>query len=296
MARNRLWVLNFDAEDEMANPSVSPSGAVRARFESLVARVGPLVPEGDVVYREGVTTRDEGRVLEGRAWCPTPRAILAWERVGAAVPLVPAFEVICRVNHRRFCAEMTPTLPGARFVTTIDDLMRAVADSTPTGQWLMKRPFGFAGRGRRAVRCGALDATALAWVHASFATGDGLQVEPRVERRGDFGLHGFIARDRAVTLGEVTLQQMNPHGAWEGTTLAGLGALDAREHEALVHTASDVARALGDAGYFGPFGVDAFRWVDARGASHFNARCEINARYSMGWAIGMARRRPDLEA
>ena len=31
------------------------------------------------------------------------------------------------------------------------------------------------------------------------------------------------------------------------------------------------------------------------GALAFNARCEINARYSMGWAIGMGGIRPDLE-
>ncbi|MEI8255029.1 MAG: hypothetical protein WCJ30_05090 [Deltaproteobacteria bacterium] len=295
MARNRLWVLNFDAEDEMATPSSSPSDAVRARFEALVARVGALVPDGDRVYREGVVTRDEARGLVGRAWCPTPRAIRAWERVGATIPTTPAFEVIRRVNHRRFCAAMSSTLPGARYVDTGADLARVVAEATPTGQWLLKRPYGFAGRGRRAVRSGALDAAAMAWAEASLATGEGLQVEPMVERRGDFGLHGYIGRDGAVTLGEATIQRMNAQGAWEGTTRAEAGALDAIETAALFQSVREAARALDGAGYFGPFGVDAFRWLDARGEPRFDARCEINARYSMGWAVGMSGRRPDLD-
>jgi hypothetical protein len=56
-----------------------------------------------------------------------------------------------------------------------------------------------------------------------------------------------------------------------------------------------VAQALLEAGYFGPFGIDAFRWVDRAGVERFNPRCEINARYSMGWAVGMGSRRPDLD-
>lgn len=297
MARNRLWVLNFDAEDEMARPlsSSSPSAAVRARFEALVARVGTLVPAGDVIYREGAVTRDELRGCAGRAWSPTPRAVRAWERLGVAVTPGPAFEVIRRVNHRRFCAAMARGLPGASFVETREDLERVLRGHSPTGQWLVKRPYGFAGRGRRRVRSGALDLAARAWVDASLATGEGLQVEPWVERRGDFGLHGFIARDHAVTFGGVTIQVMNPQGAWLTTERAGPGALGASEHTALVQSAHDVARALCAAAYFGPFGVDAFRWVDARGALDFNACCEINARYSMGWATGMSGRRPDLD-
>jgi hypothetical protein len=49
------------------------------------------------------------------------------------------------------------------------------------------------------------------------------------------------------------------------------------------------------AGYYGPFGIDAFRWRDQNGKQQWNPRCEINARYSMGWSIGMGQSRPDLE-
>ena len=47
-------------------------------------------------------------------------------------------------------------------------------------------------------------------------------------------------------------------------------------------------------GYFGPFGIDGFRYRDTDGHLRFNPRSEINARYSMGWAVGMRDKRPDL--
>ena len=55
------------------------------------------------------------------------------------------------------------------------------------------------------------------------------------------------------------------------------------------------AEALRAAGYFGPFGIDAFTWEGDDGTVHLHRRSEINARYSMGWAIGMGDARPDLE-
>jgi hypothetical protein len=66
------------------------------------------------------------------------------------------------------------------------------------------------------------------------------------------------------------------------------------EHEALLEAAHGAAAALAAAGYFGPFGVDAYRYA-AAGVMAYNPRSEINARYSMGWAVGMGDLRPDLE-
>jgi hypothetical protein len=51
---------------------------------------------------------------------------------------------------------------------------------------------------------------------------------------------------------------------------------------------------LRDHGYFGPFGIDGFRWRWA-GRTGLRPRCEINARYTIGWAIGMGDRRPDFD-
>jgi hypothetical protein len=61
-------------------------------------------------------------------------------------------------------------------------------------------------------------------------------------------------------------------------------------HEALAHTMVEEARRVGAAlranGYWGPFGIDAYEYRDKHGEGHFQPRSELNARYSMGFAVG----------
>jgi hypothetical protein len=256
----------------------------------LTGKVRDLLGPGDVVLAAG-TRAGEGR--HGRAWCPTPQALSALARAGARLPAAPPVEVIRRVNHRRFCADLGQGLPGARYVATRAELASAVGAGK--GRWVLKRPFGFAGRGRLRVTAGRLGAAEERWIDASLASGEGLQVEPWVERAGDFALHGHLSPSGAILLGEPTVQRCDASGAWIESARAEPGALSAPEREALFGATEEAAQALLSAGYFGPFGVDAFRFRDLGGALHFNPRCEINARYSMGWAIGMGARRPDLE-
>jgi hypothetical protein len=257
-------------------------------MRDLAARIEGLVPPGDLVLDAG-DTRADG--LLGRAFCATPRARAALARAGAAVPDAPDVAVLRRVNHRRFCAELGQTLPGACYADRREEVDEALAAS---GDWLLKRPFGFAGRGRLRVRGGAPSAAEHRWIAASLATGEGLQVEPFVARLADFGLHGHLSARGELALGEPTLQRCDERGAWLSTSRATPSSLSDEERRVLVATAEQTAEALVRAGYFGPFGIDAFRWRDASGAARWNPRCEINARYSMGWAIGMGDRRPDL--
>jgi hypothetical protein len=286
------WLLNFDVEDELASGSAHTTPrAVEGRFRALADKAVGLVVPGDVVLWPGV--RAEG--LVGRAWCPTPLALARIAGAGARVPCAPSLDVLRRVNHRRFSADLGQTLPGARYVIArqeLDQTLRA-----RPGLWILKRPFGFAGRGRLKIDAAPLSALSgreQRWIEASFATGEGLQVEPWVRRERDFALHGYVGRAGAV-LGVPTEQRCDAAGAWVSSERAGRGALSGSEHDALVHAARASADALAAAGYFGPFGVDAYRFVGDSGAAELNPRSEINARYSMGWAVGMGEVRPDLE-
>jgi hypothetical protein len=54
----------------------------------------------------------------------------------------------------------------------------------------------------------------------------------------------------------------------------------------LAEEAARVAAALASAGYFGPFGIDAYTYRAHGGALELQVRSEINARYSMGFAVG----------
>ncbi|WP_437976674.1 hypothetical protein WMF11_05450 [Sorangium sp. So ce295] len=304
MDRASAWVLNFDADEELARPAgYTPRAAVAGRAPELAGRVSALLRPGDVVLSPElpsplVPPAPPGTPLVGRAWCPTPRALRLLGRAGVALAEAPPLEVLRRVNHRRFCADLGQTLPGARYVASLAELEAAIAEPTPTGHWLLKRPFGFAGRGRRRVARGALPPDARPWAVASLdpaSPDSGLQVEPWVERRGDFSLHGHVARGGAVRLGDPCVQRCDANGAYLGAALAGEGDLGDGERRGLVEAAFEAGQALAGAGYFGPFGIDAFRWEDEQGALRWNPRCEINARYTMAWAIGMGSARPDLE-
>ena len=291
MVTRSAWVLNFGAEDELAEPDRQASArALEARRCLLEELVRDLLGPEDVIVRDA--TRLEPRTFVGRAWCPTPRALRLLSAAGARPRPAPSFEILRHVNHRAFSAAIGQTLPGARFVRDRQELAATLAhEGSP---WLLKRPFGFAGRGRLRVRPGAILESEERWIEASLRTGEGLQVEPLVERTEDFALHGYASRAAVVVLGAPTRQECDDAGVWKSSTRAGEADLAEEETSALVRAARETGLALTNAGYFGPFGVDAFRWKTKGGEICFNPRCEINARYSMGWAAGMGTLRPDL--
>jgi hypothetical protein len=302
----RAWLLNFDADDELARGRTygGPPPPTQRRFTDLVMRATGLVPEGDARIGSEDSCGDGGAVARapsgaaGYAFCPTPWAIEALKRAGARPPLAPSFELLRRVNDRGFAARLGYVLPGGAFVERAEEIASAcarAAEAAADGQVLLKRAHGFAGRGRRKVNGKALSPEDVAWCAASFRRG-GLLVEPFARVTLDAALHGFVARSGAVTLGAVTIQTCEPSGAWRSTALASDDALSGDERERVHEAARTAAEALVRAGYFGPFGIDAFRYDAGRGQSAFHALCDLNARYTMGFGVGMQGRRVDLTA
>jgi phosphoribosylaminoimidazole carboxylase (NCAIR synthetase) len=255
------------------------------RVQSLLPRLAPLLRQGDQLIWPGEAKVD--RSLVGRAWCPTRWALERMEKAGVRIPKTPGIEVLRRVNHRRFNHQLGQHLPGAGYAETEAELDALLAGKE--GWWLFKRALGYAGRGRKRFRPGELDRS---WIEASLRTGDGLQVEPLVERVIDCALHGFVDENGKCMLGQPTIQELDSSGAWIATRVA-TSELTHDERDSLHREAALSAKALHHSGYFGPFGIDGFRWRGQERADHFQPRCEINARYSMGWAIGMGDARPD---
>lgn len=274
------WVLNLDADLELAaGPRYAPTRTVLEAMRPHAAWLAErLMAPGDVWLQDGV--RAPGMI--GRAFCPTPRAIAEMVRAGVVPAPHPPVEVLRRVNSRAFCHALGPTLPGASFVQTLDEAQAILADEPPEGDgWRIKRAFGMAGRGQRVARG---DLSFLrAWVI------DGVMIEPNVSIVTEWGRHGMLAEDGTLTLGHLVRQRCDPHGQWLATELAD----DAEIDGALEREARSVAAALHEAGYFGPFGVDAFTYRARDGAIRLQPRSEINARYSMGWPIGISGRRRD---
>lgn len=289
------FVANLDAELELVDPDHRPSTRMVA---NVVARAAAFAAQ----LGTDVVTLAPGRPL-GRAamqgspgvcWCPTPRALELLAAAEARTPPAPPLAVLQRVNHRAFASALGSTLPsgalpGARFVQTLDELRAHLATLPSDREVLLKRPFGFAGRGRKRLpRPDALGGPALVWAEASMlGYGCGLVVEPFVEILTNVALHGVLSRDGGHVLGAPTRQTIDPMGAWLGSRLAAPADLTRAEHAVILDTGRRVALALADAGYFGPFGIDGYRWRDATGATHFHPLSEINARLSMGWCVGM---------
>lgn len=287
MAAPVAWVLNLDADFELANRGPwEPPRALKEVLREVSKEAERLLAPGDILVDED-TQVPPGTV--GRAWCPTPSAIARLEAAGATPEEAPSFEVLRAVNDRAFSASMGQTLGGAGFVVDLQAVRKIMRRRQVP--WLLKRAFGAAGRGQRRVGPGALSDADVAWVEASLREG-GLQVEPYVELELELVVHGLLHPDGAVEIHEPMVQECDEWGAWLKTRPAREGELAPSEGAQLDQSAFLVAGSLAKAGYFGPFGVDAYRWVKTSGERQLNPRGEINARYTMGWGLNLGRVSP----
>lgn len=270
------WVLNLDAELELGRAGYQPRARVLQQLEQYGAGARTLLGPNDVLAGPHVP---DAAARVGRAWCPTPRALAALVAAGVRPEPHPALEVLRRVNHRRFAHELGGGLPEQRYVT---DRAAVTAVLQRPGPWLLKRPLSLAGRGQlRAYR--ALTEKEWTWVDASLV-GDGLVIEPLVAPALEVSLHGFVWPSGARELGRPCVQEVSERGVFRGVRLAASGELTGAEEASLYEQGERVAQALHAAGYFGPFGIDAYRYE--RG---FCALGEINARFTMGFATGFPR-------
>ena len=288
MAARRAWVLNLDADLELgASGPYAPTKSVRLAMKPHVASLAAslLGPE-DVLVDEGSPAGSAGG-LSGRAFCPTARALAILRRAGADPEPSPPLDVVRRVNSRAFASALGPTLPGSAFVTDLERARAALEGEPPVGDgWRIKYAFGMAGRNQRVVSRATLGEDDLAFVARGLARG-GVQIEPNVAIDDEYALHGLVAVDGRLRLGTLVRQRCDARGAWLSTARVDaacepLGDVPARMSD----EARCVGRALFEAGYFGPFGIDGFTYRDRRGDAQLQVRSEINARYSMGFAIG----------
>lgn len=247
-----------------------------------------LLREGDILVDES-SPPNVAKGYIGRAFCPTARARRVLERAGADLLACPPHAVLREVNGRAFCAGLGQTLEGAELVVDLDAALRKLATTPPPDiatAWRAKRVFGMAGRGQRVIAPASpavMTEADRSFLRAAMALG-GVQIEPQVTVVREFGLHGMIDAAGTFALGKVVVQRCDARGQWLETTLAT--ASEASHVEALRASATTVAEALHRAGYFGPFGIDAFIYRDAAGEERLQPRTEINARYSMGFAVG----------
>ena len=292
----RAWVLNLDAEHELA---AGGRYAPTRHLAAIVAResrrlLGDLVAPGDVVLRPDAVARGEQSAagLEGLAWSPTPRALALLEAAGARPPGAPPLGVLREVNARSFAAAVRAPLAGPSFAKRLAlDLEQALAllsQPAPAG-WLVRRAFGAAGRGRRRVTAGPQDQPTRAWLAAGLRGGP-LVVEPWVEVTREYTRSGWVHRDGRVEVAAPCFQATDAAGAWTRTERAARGEVRQADDRRLERAAARAGAALARAGYFGPFGIDAFRHRALAGPQRevLNPLSEINARFTMDWTRGIS--------
>jgi len=89
------------------------------------------------------------------------------------------------------------------------------------------------------------------------------------------------------------VQAVSERSVFRSIRLMNAGELSKNEEQALIQAAHHVAGALVSMGYFGPLGIDGFRYM-LNGESAFCALSETNARYSMGFVTGFHRHPSEL--
>lgn len=288
MDRPAAFVLNLDADLELASRDYRPTRAIeRAVAVHAAALARSLLRPGDVVV-DATSEAGSCQGFVGRAFSPTPRALAILRRVGAELPEAPTPDVLARVCRRDFAYRCE--LHDSRVSDDPDEVLDHVRGMLARGNPVrLKRVYGMAGRGHRSIRTAITDSDA-AFVRAS----RGLVVEPEVAIVREFALHGFLSSRGALVCGRIVGSVVDDRGVWRDS-LALENLPEKSPVEALDASLVDAAGALRSAGYHGPFGIDAFEYRDGDRLS-LRSRSEINARYSMGWALGMRTNgtRPDL--
>jgi hypothetical protein len=195
------------------------------------------------------------------------------------------------VNHRRFAFELGGGLAEQHYFEhkrELDAHMRRAA--LPL---MLKRPLAFAGRGQQRVYgYDKITAKEWSWIDVSLQ-GDGLIVEPLVTPTLELSLHGFLWPGGQRELGHVCVQEVSARGVFRGVRRALPAELEESERRALFAEGERVAEALLTARYFGPFGIDAYRY-ERDGRVGLCALGEINARYTMGFVSGFTRHPSEL--
>lgn len=281
MAAHIAWLLNLDADLELQDPVSYRRAKLSAeRIRELAARVADLITVDDTILDVPGTAAGYPTAI-AQAFCPTPRALARIAELGLPAPPAPPPAVLRSVNDRRFCAELGHGLGDACFALDMMALERHLA-CFPAATFVIKRAFSFAGREQRRAYGGVLDSSTRGFCMRSFDHGEGVQVEPWVERLADFSRHGYLTRAGELLMGETREQHCDAMGRFERMSTEPAGIFD-DEAALLASTLATTGQALTAAGYFGPFGIDGFRYRRADGAVSFNPRCEVNARFTMGY-------------
>ncbi len=214
-----------------------------------------------MVEVEGLPLPRIERDMEG-----APEGALEW----GAVRDVEQARIAARCNHRRFAFDLGH-IEESRWIASASDL----DDGALPTRWVVKAPLSAAGRDR-VIGQGPRSAGQRARVAGLIERQGPALLEPWVERSIDFACAGVVDGDETLRW---HLNVVDDHGRFDGIGVATDGFTPPPpSHDVAVR----VRDALREAGYRGPFGIDAYLSPVEGGAYVVNPLCEINARLTFG--------------
>ncbi|MFT4649678.1 MAG: hypothetical protein ACI9X4_002919 [Glaciecola sp.] len=288
------WVLNLDAEEEYARGrGYTPKQRIhKIARQQARALTGTLIQPGDLIIDARNKSENKGiaKGLRGLAWSPTPWAQTHLHDANAKVPQPPAFQILQDVNNKLFSQAVETSAPRLKkhVERSVDGILHTLGNS-PEKAWFLRRPFGVAGRGRVLMQGEPQSNKELRWLMASIETAP-MVMEQNVHVLLEVSTCGWIGAKGEVQWAEPCFQEVDKNGSWVKTLPCPEGKLTDLEREHLQTAAQDSANALIEAGYWGPFSVDAFEYESGDGEETWNTLGEINARFTMGWATAFGDR------
>ena len=198
-----------------------------------------------------------------------------------------------RANHRSFCfsiaEELNCVLPGARFVSSVEELYQHLraggAAAAPGAKWVLKSPLSAASRDRVVWRGLDLDEPSKRRTERLLSVHGSLLFEPWMDRTLDLGSLGEVTDSEIRLLGGHRLV-FSESGALSAIEIPPPGGeslwMRAEERALLNKTTLQVGEKLRAAGILGPFGIDAWFYRDLAGVERLHPLGEINARLTLG--------------
>ncbi|MCB1136285.1 MAG: hypothetical protein KDK78_08465 [Chlamydiia bacterium] len=218
---------------------------------------------------------DPSLPLECWGWAPSLRRF---------IHEMPSAEAVALANSKAFSFAQCPSLPKATLLKTESDLRQWLLSFE--GPKILKSCFGVAGGGRKRIDGSDASKAVLRFCEAEWKAQRPVLAEPWVERILDFSSQWMLYPDGSHAFYCLSMMDNSASGVYQGTTIGPkdwaktqIGPYADRHLE----LCQDTLKALHQAGYWGPLGVDAmlYNWD---GALALHPIVEINARGTMSWA------------
>ena len=293
---SKLFVANFDFEDELAGRKVSRTAwqatqGLSGCWTPLLApgdrmMAGPLIGSNDP--SEAVRVAGEMRgATELVPWGWSGGMARLAKEIGAA-GAVPDVAVVEMINRRRWShgqeLEMGLQPEAGRLIETFEDCRAILSQGPPIGtSWIVKADLGASGRHQLRMNAGQVQAGRASWL-ADCLERDGLVlIEPWLDAVCECSLQFEIGADGTSTFLGVTELLTGESGGYLGTRFGpSVAARLGGDVGELVATVRPVVERASRMGYVGPLGVDAMRYRAASGETLWRPLQDINARFTMG--------------